>query len=48
MTPAHFMLECITDPPFDNDQYLVLAQDENKDENEDDGVISYWSEDDGD
>nr|POE89598.1 beta-glucosidase 18 [Quercus suber] len=34
-----------TDPPSDNDQYLVLAQDEDKHEKEDDGVISYWSED---
>ena len=39
------------DPPFDNNQHLVLAQEEEEEEEEeeeDDGVISYWSEDDGD
>ena len=42
------MLEHDMDPSFDNDdQYLVPTQ--NKEEEErDDEVISYWSEDDGD
>ena len=51
VTPAHFILEHDTDPPFDNNQHLVLAQEEEEEEEEeeeDDGVISYWSEDDGD
>ena len=44
------MLECVTDPLLDDYQYLVLAQDEDEDEEgeEDDGVISYYSEDNGD
>ena len=42
------MLERDMDPPSDDDQYLVLAQDEDEEEKEDEGVISYWSEDDGD
>ena len=40
------MIECDMDPSFDDDQYLVLTQDEW--EEGDEGVISYWSEDDGD
>ena len=47
MTPARFMLEHNMDPPFDDDQYLVLTQYEDEKEEEDDGVISYWSGDDG-
>ena len=43
---AHFMLERDIDPLSNDDQYLVLTQDEG--EEGDDGVISYWSEDDGD
>jgi len=46
VNPAHFMLERDIDPPSNDDQYLVLTQDEG--EEGDDGVISYWSEDDGD
>ena len=46
MTLAHFMLDI--NPPFDNEQYLVLAQDEDEEEEGDEGVISYWSKDDGD
>ena len=44
------MLECDTNPLSDDYQYLVLAKDEDKDEEgeEDDGVISYQSEDNGD
>ena len=43
---AHFMLERDIDPLSNDDQYLVLTQDER--EEGDEGVISYWSEDDGD
>ena len=39
------MLERNTEPPSDDDQYLMLTQD--KKEEGDDGVISCWSEDDG-
>ena len=35
------------DPPFDDDQYLVLTQYKDEEKEEDDGVISYWSGDDG-
>ena len=45
VTPARFMLERKMDPSSDNDQHLVLTQ---KEQEGDDGVISYWSEDDGD
>ena len=41
------MFECDIDLSFDDDQHLVLTQDEEEEEG-DDGVISYWSEDDGD
>ena len=34
------------DPSFNNEQYLVLTQGEDKEEG--DEVISYWNEDDGD
>ena len=34
------------DPFSHEDQYLVLTQDEEEEER-DDGMISYWSEDDG-
>ena len=46
VTPARFMLEHNTGPPSDNEQYPVLTQD-NREEG-DDGVISCWSEDNGD
>ena len=46
VTPAHFMLEGDTGPLSDNEQYPVLTQDEG--EEGDDGVISCWSEDNGD
>ena len=42
------MLERDMDPPSNDDQYLVLAWDEDEEEKEDDGLNSYWSEDDGD
>ena len=41
------MFECDIDLSFDDDQHLVLTQDGEEEEG-DDGVISYWSEDDGD
>ena len=44
VTLARFMLERDMDPSFDDDQHLVLTQDEEEEEG-DDGVISYWSED---
>ena len=44
---GHFNLECNMDCSSDDDQYLVLTKDEEEEEG-DDGVISYWSEDDGD
>nr|POF05069.1 hypothetical protein CFP56_35630 [Quercus suber] len=48
VTSARFMLECDIDPHSDDNQYLVLAQDEEREKEEDDEVISYWSEDHGD
>ena len=47
VTPARFILEQDVDPSSNDNQYLVLTLDEEEGE-EDDGVISYWSEDDGD
>lgn len=44
VTPTRFMLERNMDPISNNDIYLVLTQDEGE---EGDGVISCWSEDDG-
>ena len=45
VAPARFMLEHDIDPHSDVDQYLALTHDEEEDG--DDGVISYWSEDNG-
>ena len=42
------MIEHDTDPPFNDDQYFVLVQDEDEKEEEDNGVMSYWSKDDCD
>ena len=42
------MIECDTNPPSDDDQYFVLAQDKDKEEEEDNGVTSYWRDDDYD
>ena len=44
VTLACFMLERDMNPSFDDDQYLVLTQDGEEEEN--DGVIACWSEDD--
>ena len=44
VTPTRFMLERNMDPISNNDIYLVLTQDEGE---ERDGVVSCWSEDDG-
>ena len=41
------MLECDMEPSSNEDQFLMLAQDEEEGEG-DDEVISYWSEDDSD
>ena len=46
VTSTHFMVEWNMDPSSHEDQYLVLTQDEEEQER-DDGMISYWSEDDG-
>nr|POF27441.1 hypothetical protein CFP56_08779 [Quercus suber] len=43
VTPTCFMLERDMDPSSNNDQYLVMTQDEVEEE-----VINYWSEDNGD
>ena len=44
VTPARFMLERNMAPSSDNSQYRMM----NKEEEGDDEMISYWSEDDGD